>query len=145
MSRKWITHSPEETRKAAAEVYNLLGESGVLLLKGDLGAGKTCFVQGLAEALGISEAVTSPTYGLVKEYGDPPRLIHADLYRLTDPEEALDLGLEEWLEQPVLCAVEWPDRIGDSIWPPGAWDLELSLVGDKENVRHLHLSRRNET
>lgn len=142
MQYRWSTTSPEETRAMAAEVVKVMGEKGVLLLEGDLGAGKTCFVQGLASVLGLKDMVTSPTYGLIKEYGDPPELIHADLYRLTHEEEIADLGLEDWLGAPVLCAIEWPDR-ASGFWPEDAWTLQITLDPEKEAHRALHLEQRS--
>lgn len=144
MTGSWTTSSTQETRAAAARVLRELDGRGILLLEGDLGAGKTCFVQGLAEAMGITEPVTSPTYGLMKEYGAPPRLVHADLYRLTDPEELVELGLEDWLEQPVLVAVEWPDRVPD-LWPEDAWVLRITPDPHREQGRTFHLHRREVT
>jgi len=140
MSRSWTTASPGETRNLADEVLRIMEGRGVLLLYGDLGAGKTCFVQGLGEALGIEESMTSPTYGLVKEYGDPPCLVHADLYRLSDPEELVEIGVEDWLDDPVLLAVEWPDRVA-GVWPNTAWHLEIVPDPERENRRTITLSR----
>lgn len=142
MQHRWFTTSPEETQAVAAEVIEIVGERGVLLLEGDLGAGKTCFVQGLAQVMGLHDMVTSPTYGLIKEYGDPPKLIHSDLYRLTHEEELVDLGLEEWLGAPVLCAIEWPDR-ASGFWPANAWTLQFALDPQKEAHRVLHLEQRS--
>ncbi len=144
MTESWTTSSPQETRNAAARVLRELNGQGVLLLEGDLGAGKTCFVQGLAEAMGITDPVTSPTYGLMKEYGSPPCLVHADLYRLTDPEELVELGLEDWLDQPLLLAVEWPERVPD-LWPQDAWVLRITPDPDHEEGRTFHLHRRGTT
>lgn len=138
MKTTFTTNSPEETRGLAAEILSLISEQAVLLLEGDLGAGKTCLVQGLAEAMGITEPVTSPTYGLIKEYGQPAKLIHADLYRLTDPEELVEIGLEDWLERPVLCAVEWPERAAE-FWPADAWVLRITPDAEEEQVRTLSL------
>lgn len=140
MNSQWTTTSPQETRDVAVELLPRIQEEGLLLLKGDLGAGKTCFVQGLAEAMGIDDPVTSPTYGLIKEYGDPPRLVHADLYRLTHAEEYWEIGLEEWREQPgVVCVVEWPERVPD-VWSASTLCLTLEQDAKQESVRQLTLS-----
>ena len=103
----------------------------VLLLQGDLGAGKTCLVQGLAEGLGLDEAVTSPTFALAQHYSAPAAtpLVHLDLYRLELPAAADELFAqeeEEALALGALMAVEWPGRL--SFVPEGAWQLALALA-----------------
>jgi len=105
-------------------------ERPLLLLEGDLGAGKTCLVQGLASALGIEEPVTSPTFALAQHYeGGSGALVHLDLYRLELPAAADELFAqeeEEALALGALLAVEWPGRL--SFVPEGAWRLELKLA-----------------
>lgn len=107
----FLTESEAETATIGRDVATQLGPDSVVLLTGQLGAGKTAFVRGLAEGLGIDpEQVTSPTFTLVQEYrGGRLPLYHVDLYRL-QPEEVDDLGLEELGEGAVL-AIEWPDRL----------------------------------
>ena len=108
----------------------------ILLLSGGLGAGKTCLVQGLAAALGISEAITSPTFALAQHYqgqgsAGPTALVHLDLYRLELAAAADDLFAQEEEEASALgalLAVEWPERLG--LWPQGAWQVELQLDGE---------------
>lgn len=140
MKYEWTTTSPEETRTLAQEVLKKISGQAVLLLHGDLGAGKTCFVQGLTEAMGLEVHVTSPTYGLLKEYGEPPQLIHADLYRLQEEEELEEIGLLDWLDASVLMAIEWPNRAPNA-WPSDAWNLHMSPDPEKETVRRIRLSR----
>lgn len=132
------TGSPAETRQIAAEFVQTLGKKAVLLLGGDLGAGKTCFVQGLAEGLGWTDPVTSPTYGLVQEIHCNPPLIHADLYRLTEPSQIWDLELDSWMEDEALVAVEWSERIPD-FWPAAAWHVDLSAVPGDESLREIKI------
>ncbi|MCP9817792.1 tRNA (adenosine(37)-N6)-threonylcarbamoyltransferase complex ATPase subunit type 1 TsaE [Synechococcus sp. GreenBA-s] len=106
----------------------------ILLLEGDLGAGKTCLVQGLAEALGIDEPITSPTFALAQHYagrraGGPTALVHLDLYRLEQPAAADELFAQEEEEAAALgalLAVEWPSRL--SFVPAGAWRVALALA-----------------
>ncbi len=107
-----LTRSEEETTSAGRELAAALSAGDVVLLYGDLGAGKTAFVKGLAEGLGgPSDAVTSPTFTLVQEYrGGRLTLFHVDLYRLDDPREVDDLGLDEIAEDGVL-AVEWAEKL----------------------------------
>ncbi|MCX5947513.1 MAG: tRNA (adenosine(37)-N6)-threonylcarbamoyltransferase complex ATPase subunit type 1 TsaE [Cyanobacteria bacterium] len=126
-------------RELAAELlaWQRCGQSTapLLLLFGDLGAGKTCLVQGLAEGLGIGEPITSPTFALAQHYegqladGTPTALVHLDLYRLEDPASADELLLQEEEEAQALgaiLAVEWPGRL--SAMPEDAWQLELELT-----------------
>jgi tRNA threonylcarbamoyladenosine biosynthesis protein TsaE len=108
-----ISHSPEETAALARALAPTLEKGSVLALVGDLGAGKTQFVKGLAEGLGVLSAVTSPTYTLIHEYPAPPGsppLFHIDLYRLETAEEALAIGLDDYLEGTGITAIEWPDK-----------------------------------
>jgi tRNA threonylcarbamoyladenosine biosynthesis protein TsaE len=108
----------------------------ILLLSGGLGAGKTCLVQGLAAELGISDAITSPTFALAQHYqgqgsGGLTALVHLDLYRLELAAAAADLFAQEEEEAAALgalLAVEWPERLG--FWPQGAWQVELQLEGE---------------
>ena len=105
------TSSESETAACGRELAATLSGGDVVLLYGDLGAGKTAFVKGLAEGLGVSrDEVSSPTFTLVQEYrGGRLPLFHVDLYRLDDPRELDDLGLEEIAEEGVL-AIEWADK-----------------------------------
>lgn len=126
MRRVVETGTPAETRALAAELLRELPERRLFALRGELGSGKTCFVQGLAKALGVSRPVTSPTYTLVNEYeAGGVRLVHMDLYRIGRPEEALDFGLDEYLDDPAAyVAIEWAERSGDLL-PPGAVRLSF--------------------
>jgi tRNA threonylcarbamoyladenosine biosynthesis protein TsaE len=88
-------------------------------LTGDLGSGKTCFVQGLALGLAVPAGyeITSPTYTLVHEYPGRLALVHADLYRIADELDAESIGLEEYFSAGTVLAVEWADRLADEFWP----------------------------
>ena len=111
-SHSLTTHSEEETAAAGRELARTLAPGSIVLLSGDLGAGKTAFVRGMADGLGIDPAdVTSPTFVLVQEYrsGRLP-LYHVDLYRLK-PTEVDDLGLDEMTLAGGVTAIEWPDRL----------------------------------
>jgi len=104
---KVITHSEEETKALAKRLADQLKPGMTLLLEGQLGAGKTTFTKGIAEALGISRAVKSPTYTLIKEYTDGKfPLYHMDLYRLEDSEDE-DLGLDDYFYGEGITVVEW--------------------------------------
>jgi len=127
-----ITHlagSEHATQEIARQLAATLRPGDVLLLSGDLGAGKTTFVRGLAEGLGIDPGeVSSPTFTLVHEYrGGRMALYHADLYRL-DRTATDDLGLEEIGVQDGVLAIEWPDRLAHEM--PGALRVRLEVVDD---------------
>lgn len=107
------TQSAAETRALAGELAAGLRVGDVLALHGELGAGKTCFIQGLAAALGVREAVSSPTYTLVHEYAGRVPLYHLDLYRLRGADEALAMGLDEWLEGDGVTVIEWAERAAE--------------------------------
>jgi tRNA threonylcarbamoyladenosine biosynthesis protein TsaE len=103
--------SVEETRILGASLAPMLVPGDVLSLSGDLGAGKTVFVQGLAAALGVRERVTSPTFALVHEYGGQYRIVHVDVYRLDSWQEVFDLGFEELLDPEGIMIVEWGEAL----------------------------------
>jgi len=123
--------SVSETWRVAASVAGLLPSGGVVALSGELGAGKTTFVQGLAQALGIRRPVTSPTFTLVSEYAGSGRrkLVHMDLYRLRTPDDLLAIGFAEYLESGAVVAIEWSERAGDLI-PADAVRVELRTTRD---------------
>ena len=124
-----LTRSEHETEALARELAATLQAGDVVLLSGDLGAGKTTFVRGLAQGLGIDpEDVSSPTFTLVHEYrGNGLTLYHADLYRL-ESAATDDLGLEEIGVKDGVLAIEWPDRLTHEL--PGATLVRLEVVND---------------
>jgi tRNA threonylcarbamoyladenosine biosynthesis protein TsaE len=125
------THSEEETATVGREMAATLSAGDVLLLYGDLGAGKTAFVRGLAEGLGVSrEEVSSPTFTLIQEYrGGRLTLFHVDLYRIEDPREFDELGLDEIGEGGVL-AIEWAERLPAP--PRNSVRISIEHAGDNE-------------
>lgn len=132
------TSSAQETRALAARLAAHAEPGDLVLLVGELGAGKTTFVQGLGEALGVGEQITSPTFTLAREYEGRIPLHHLDVYRLEQIEEVLDLALPELLDSGALTLIEW----GDAIIPVLPADyLEVRLEygeGDDERVISLH-------
>lgn len=108
------THNPEETRALGERLGARLEAGDVVLLSGELGAGKTVFVQGMARGLGYEGSVSSKSFVLMGEYDGRVTLYHADLYRLDDPAQVEELALEEISRDGVLV-VEWPERAGGSI------------------------------
>ena len=131
------THSEAETAAAGRDLAATLSAGDVVLLYGDLGAGKTAFVRGLAEGLEVPPAdVSSPTFTLVQEYrGGRVPLVHVDLYRLDDSREIDDLGLDEIALGAVLT-IEWADKLPDG-WP-GA--MEVRLAHGDGDIRTIELT-----
>jgi tRNA threonylcarbamoyladenosine biosynthesis protein TsaE len=137
----YTVHSLEETWRVAAEVAEQLTPGMVLALTGDLGAGKTTFMQGVAFALGVKRPITSPTFTLCQEYDTPRfKLVHMDLYRLNGPDDLLTIGFPEHLESGAVVAVEWPERGGDLI-PPDALHISLTL-SDEAETRTIEVETR---
>ena len=132
------TESAEETRALAAKLAAALPPDTTLALHGDMGVGKTTFVQGLAQGLGVTEQVTSPTFAIYSVHrGAKCSLIHLDAYRLENERQIEPLLLEEFLVSPWCLAVEWPEKIG--AWLPAhALHLNLAIVdGERHRVRLL--------
>ena len=125
------THSPAQTRRVAARLAGLLRSGDLICLEGELGTGKTCFVQGLGEGLDATAPIRSPSFTLIGEYPTPPPLpplYHVDLYRIEAVEEALAIGLEEYLYGEGICAIEWADRVPEVI-PAHALQVHVEHAG----------------
>ncbi len=127
--------SVEQTHKIAADLVKSLKKGTVVLLKGNLGSGKTTFTQGLAKALGIKKRITSPTFLLMKVYPSKHKkikqLVHLDLYRL---DEVVEFGLEDYLNEESLVVIEWPEKI-DSELPKDRIEIEFKNISeDKRKV-----------
>ena len=129
MSRVELTHSEEETQELARRFAATLKAGDVVLLSGNLGAGKTAFARGLAAGLGIDPGeVSSPTFTVIHEYrGGRLTLYHVDLYRL-DQTATTDLGLEEMGVEDGVLAIEWPERLSHQL--PGARTVTMEIVDD---------------
>ena len=111
-----VTNSPEETEALGEMLAGRLEPGTVIAFTGDLGAGKTAFVRGLARGLGIAERVTSPTFTIVNEYeGGRLPLFHFDMYRLGSADELFDIGWEDYLARGGVCAVEWSENVSDAL------------------------------
>ncbi len=138
LRRGHVSASAEETRQLAAQLAAELPPDTVIALHGDMGVGKTTFVQGLAQGLGVKGQVTSPTFAIYSVYaGTRATLVHLDAYRLENEQQLEELLLEEFLTTPWCLAVEWPEKTGAWL-PPRAWHLTLSIVdGDRHSLR-LH-------
>ena len=113
---EYVSNSPEETEALGAALADKLKPGTVLAFSGDLGAGKTAFVRGMARGLGITERVTSPTFTIVNEYeGGRLPLFHFDMYRLGSSDELFDIGWEDYLVRGGVCAVEWSENVSDAL------------------------------
>ncbi len=131
------TGSAARTRALAAELAAALPPDVTLALHGDMGVGKTTFVQGLAQGLGVQEHVTSPTFAIYTVYeGAARKLIHLDAYRLENEAQLEPLLLDEFLVSPCCLAVEWPEKTGAWL-PKDAWHLTLSIVDGKKHRMQL--------
>ncbi len=133
MEKTFVTHSKEETRSLGKRLSALLNEGDVILLEGDLGAGKTTFVGGVGEGLNVKEDVISPTFNIMKCYfhGTLP-LYHIDAYRLEG--QNIEIGLDEYIEGDGACFIEWPQFISPLI-PDDK--LEIVLTNKGENDRSI--------
>ncbi len=127
-----ITHSKEETVKFAEEYGKTLKKGDVVLLKGEMGAGKTVFTKGVALSLGIKAEVTSPTYAYLNDYDG--KLFHYDCYRLSSGEDAEALGLTEYFYSDGICVIEWSENIAD-ILPENAKVVKIEKID--ENTRKI--------
>jgi tRNA threonylcarbamoyladenosine biosynthesis protein TsaE len=131
------TTAAAETRRLAAELAQAIPDDTVLALHGDLGVGKTTFVQGLAQGLRIQDPVTSPTFNLFSLYqGTPRRLLHVDAYRLDHAAQIDALLLEDFMISPWIVAIEWPERVTDWL-PAGTWHLTLGITGEQHHTIRL--------
>jgi len=157
MQKLYTTNSAQETAGLAKEIAKSLKGGEVLALSGDLGAGKTAFVQGLALALGVKDKVQSPTFNLLKVYnvskkywptrlaesrltgeGGLKFLVHVDAYRLNDGSETTEIGLSEYLNSPdAVVAIEWPENIA-SVISDSAIKISFSL-GKTVNSREIKI------
>lgn len=134
------SHSPEETRGLGVRLGQLLLPGDVILLQGDLGAGKTAFTQGVGAGLGVRETVNSPTFTLLKEYMGRIPLYHFDLYRIEETEELYALGFEDYFGGEGACVVEWAERgetpDDESPWSEGWLRIRIEQPGPEERALH---------
>ena len=125
------THSEEETEALGERLAKCLRAGAVVALYGDLGAGKTAFVRGMARGLEIEEAVSSPTFTIVNEYPGDPALFHFDMYRLKNAEELYGIGWEDYLDRNGICVTEWSERIEEAL-PEDAVRVRIRRLSDSE-------------
>ena len=134
------TRSEEETIALGEEIARTLPRPAVVLLIGDLGAGKTTLAKGIVKGLGAAapEDVSSPTYTLIHEFGERDKVYHIDLYRLERESEVRALGLDDLLDSDSILLVEWGERF-PALWPPDR--IEIRLVMTDEDVREVTVTR----
>ena len=133
------THSADETQALGQKLASRLAPGDVIAYFGDLGAGKTAFTRGLAQGLGITDPVTSPTYTIVNEYlsGRIP-LFHFDMYRLSSSDELFDIGWEDYLSRGGVCAVEWSENVEDAL--QDAIRVIIEKDADEPDTRHITIT-----
>lgn len=133
------TYSADETQALGQKLASRLAPGDVIAYFGDLGAGKTAFTRGLAQGLGITDPVTSPTYTIVNEYlsGRIP-LFHFDMYRLSSSDELFDIGWEDYLSRGGVCAVEWSENVEDAL--QDAIRVTIEKDADEPDTRHITIT-----
>lgn len=114
--QEFITTSESETEALGAKLAASLPGGSVVAMYGDLGAGKTAFVRGMARGMGLQTRVSSPTFTIVNEYLGERDLIHFDMYRLSGADELFDIGWEDYLARGAVCAVEWSENVEDAFF-----------------------------
>jgi tRNA threonylcarbamoyladenosine biosynthesis protein TsaE len=129
-----VTANASETRALGEALGPILGAGDVVSLTGDLGAGKTTMVQGIAAALGVAEPVVSPTFTLIREYRGAFPVYHLDVYRLDRIQDVIDLGFDELLDEDALVLIEWGDAI-EGLLPDRHLQIKLSISGDDDRRR----------
>ncbi len=128
---KILSKSPQQTREVGSTLAKQLKPGAVVGLRGPLGAGKTCLVQGIAAGVGAKIKASSPSFVMVNHYPGQTDVYHFDLYRLKNPEELLDLGAEEYFYGNGICLVEWAEKAG-SILPEKRWEIMINLLSENE-------------
>jgi tRNA threonylcarbamoyladenosine biosynthesis protein TsaE len=130
--------SPATTAAIGEALAGVAEPGDLLLLVGDLGAGKTVFAQGFGRGLGIDEPITSPTFTLVHSYHGRLELLHGDLYRLDNLQEVIDLALPEALDEGGVALIEWGDAAANTFTPDYLW-VRIDFVEEDESARRISL------
>lgn len=126
--------SPEQTHQVGAVLAKQLRPGSVVAFFGPLGAGKTCLIQGICQALGAKIPASSPSFVMINHYPGEFQIYHLDLYRLKKAEELLDLGFEEYIAGDGICLIEWADKAPELL-PKKRWEVQLKIVSD--NIREI--------
>lgn len=135
------SNSPNDTEMIAKALAKKLKQSDVICLRGDLGVGKTAFVQGLVKGLGVTEPISSPTFTIVNCYtGGKMPIYHFDVYRIEDSDEMYEIGFDEYVYGDGVTVIEWPDNIAD-ILPDNAYNITIEKDYEKgENFRRIEIN-----
>ena len=138
---RYTSYSPDETEKIAYEFSSRLKPGDVVCMYGELGAGKTAFVRGIARGLGIEDHITSPTFTIVNEYFGKMPLYHFDVYRIADADEMYEIGYEEYIDGNGVSVIEWPQLITD-ILPQSYYSVKIDRNYEAgENSRIITIER----
>jgi len=128
---KLLTNSESETTAAGEVFAKRLRPGDVVAMYGDLGAGKTAFIRGMAAGLGLPVRVCSPTFTIVNEYLGPVPLFHFDMYRLKNADELFEIGWEDYLSRGGICAVEWSENVEDA-FSDDVYRIKINKLGDQQ-------------
>ncbi len=131
MTDKFISYSQDDTRALAGKVADKIKKGDVVALFGELGAGKTCFVQGFAKAFGITEIVNSPSFAIVNVYDGRMPVYHMDFYRIDSPDEIRAIGCEDYFYGDGVCFIEWAEKAKDII-PPDRKEIYIKIINKTE-------------
>jgi len=134
VEKVYQTQSVAETVELGKTLSKEMSAVSVIALYGDLGAGKTAFVSGVAQGLNCLQRASSPTYNIVNEYYGTRRICHFDMYRLSDSSQLYEIGWEEYLDSDALCITEWSENIEDAL-PQDAWRIYITKTS--ENGREI--------
>ncbi len=126
------TYTEEETRRIGAIMAKYLDKGDIILLSGDLGAGKTQLTKGLGAGLNVAKTITSPTFTLMKEYQGKLNLYHFDLYRIEDPEEIIEVGLLDYMYDEGVTVIEWFEKMDEE--PSGYIKIDIYVETDKRRL-----------
>ena len=130
-----VSHSPAQTQRFGARLGELACAGDLFCLEGELGSGKTCFAQGLGRGLGVPGAIHSPTFILANEHrGGRLPLFHLDVYRMSGAEEAMGIGLDDYISGDGVCVVEWAEKIRDVLPLDRMWIAFRHVDGNKRGV-----------
>jgi tRNA threonylcarbamoyladenosine biosynthesis protein TsaE len=134
--REWITTTPEESADVARAIAGLMRPGDLIAVTGPIGAGKTLMAQAFAEALGITETITSPSFTILEEYDAPTPFYHFDFYRIASPDELDNLGFDEYFNGGGVCWIEWAELAAEAL-PPHRYQLTIHVMN--ETTRRITL------
>lgn len=134
-------HGLDELSEVAERIISYMGKHNVIAFYGHMGAGKTTLIKEICARLGVSENVSSPTFAIVNQYaaGDESIINHFDFYRIDKPEEAFDMGYEEYFYSGDLCLIEWPEKIEDLL-PEDTLEITIQTDPDDEKTRTITIA-----